>query len=94
MTGWAQINGRDELPIPVKVEYEEYDMKNKSFFLNLKILWLTFYIDAYGITTFSPPLVLLQRPCTDVKIIIKLRRKELCLNPWRQLLRKTGKSGF
>jgi hypothetical protein len=69
-------------------------MKNKSFFLDLKILWLTFYIDAYGITTFSPPPVLLQRPCPDVKIIIKLRRKELCLNPWRQLLRKTGKSGF
>jgi hypothetical protein len=55
LQGWAQINGRDDIPIPVKVEYEEYDMKNKSFFLDLKILWLTFYIDAYGITTFSPP---------------------------------------
>lgn len=43
ITGWAQINGRDELPIPVKVEYDEYYMKNKSFFLDLKILWLTFY---------------------------------------------------
>lgn len=33
LTGWAQINGRDELPIPVKVEYDEYYMMNQSFFL-------------------------------------------------------------
>jgi len=24
ITGWAQINGRDDIPIPVKVEYDEY----------------------------------------------------------------------
>ena len=28
ITGWAQINGRDELPIPVKVEFDEYYLKN------------------------------------------------------------------
>lgn len=42
LTGWAQINGRDELPIPVKVEYDAYYMKRRSFWFDLKILWLTF----------------------------------------------------
>lgn len=41
ITGWAQINGRDELPIPVKVRFDEYYLQNRSFFLDLKILWLT-----------------------------------------------------
>lgn len=41
LTGWAQINGRDELPIPVKVEYDAYYMKRRSFWFDLKILWLT-----------------------------------------------------
>ena len=41
ITGWAQINGRDELPIPVKVEFDEYYLKNRSFLLDLKILWMT-----------------------------------------------------
>jgi O-antigen biosynthesis protein WbqP len=43
ITGWAQINGRDDLPIPAKVEYDEYYLKNRSFLFDLKILWLTFY---------------------------------------------------
>ena len=42
ITGWAQVNGRDELPIPVKVEFDEYYLNNKSFFFDLKILWMTF----------------------------------------------------
>jgi len=41
VTGWAQINGRDELPIPVKVQYDEYYFKNRSLCLDLKILLLT-----------------------------------------------------
>ncbi len=41
VTGWAQVNGRDELPIPVKVEYEEYYMNHKSMILDLKIAWMT-----------------------------------------------------
>jgi len=41
ITGWAQINGRDELPIPIKVEFDDYYVKNKSFLLDLKILWMT-----------------------------------------------------
>ena len=41
ITGWAQVNGRDELPIPVKVEFDEYYLKNKSFWFDFKILVLT-----------------------------------------------------
>ncbi|MDO9209444.1 MAG: sugar transferase, partial [Deltaproteobacteria bacterium] len=39
---WAQINGRDDIPIPVKVEFDEYYLKNMSFFFDFKILFLTF----------------------------------------------------
>ena len=42
ITGWAQINGRDDIPIPRKVEYDEYYLNHKSFFFDLKILFLTF----------------------------------------------------
>jgi O-antigen biosynthesis protein WbqP len=42
MTGWAQINGRDDIPIPVKVGFDEYYLKNRSFLFDLKILWMTF----------------------------------------------------
>jgi O-antigen biosynthesis protein WbqP len=41
ITGWAQVNGRDELPIPVKVEFDHYYAKNQSLWLDLKILFLT-----------------------------------------------------
>jgi O-antigen biosynthesis protein WbqP len=41
VTGWAQINGRDELPIPVKVEFDKYYLKNRSFLLDIKILFIT-----------------------------------------------------
>ena len=36
-------NGRDDLPISVKVEYDEYYLKNKSFFFDLRILWNTLF---------------------------------------------------
>lgn len=42
LTGWAQINGRDELPIPVKVEYDVWYLQNKSLLLDAKILVMTF----------------------------------------------------
>jgi len=42
LTGWAQINGRDELPIPVKVDYDEYYLLNRSLWLDIKIIFLTF----------------------------------------------------
>ena len=41
LTGWAQINGRDELPIPVKVEYDEYYLKHHSLWFDLRIIILT-----------------------------------------------------
>jgi O-antigen biosynthesis protein WbqP len=43
ITGWAQINGRDDLPIPIKVGYDEYYLKNRSFFFDIKILFLTLF---------------------------------------------------
>lgn len=42
LTGWAQINGRDELPIPVKVEFDVQYLKRRSFFFDFKILVATF----------------------------------------------------
>ena len=42
LTGWAQVNGRDELPIPVKVEYDAFYLANKTLLLDLRILVLTF----------------------------------------------------
>jgi len=42
LTGWAQINGRDELPIPQKVELDAEYLIQQSFWFDLKILWVTF----------------------------------------------------
>ena len=42
LTGWAQINGRDELNIFDKVSYDHEYMLKQSFNLDLKILWFTF----------------------------------------------------
>ena len=42
LTGWAQINGRDELPIPDKVALDVAYKKKQSFCFDLKILYLTF----------------------------------------------------
>jgi O-antigen biosynthesis protein WbqP len=41
LTGWAQVNGRDNLTIPVKVEFDEYYLHHRSVLLDLKILLLT-----------------------------------------------------
>lgn len=41
LTGWAQVNGRDDLPIPVKVEYDEFYLKRRSLLLDFKILFMT-----------------------------------------------------
>jgi O-antigen biosynthesis protein WbqP len=43
ITGWAPINGRDNLPIPIKVGYDEYDLKSRSFIFGIKILFLTLF---------------------------------------------------
>lgn len=41
ITGWAQINGRDDLPIPVKVEFDVHYLENRSLIFDIKILFLT-----------------------------------------------------
>ena len=41
LTGWAQVNGRDEISIEDKVALDAYYLKNQSFWLDIKILWLT-----------------------------------------------------
>jgi O-antigen biosynthesis protein WbqP len=41
LTGWAQINGRDELPIPEKVRLDAEYLHKHSFGLDLKIMFLT-----------------------------------------------------
>ena len=41
LTGWAQVNGRDELPIPVKVNFDHEYLQRRSFWFDLKILWIT-----------------------------------------------------
>ena len=43
VTGWAQVNGRDELPIPEKVKLDEWYLKNRSFWLDLKIVGMTVF---------------------------------------------------
>jgi len=42
LTGLAQVNGRDELPIPEKVTLDVEYMERQSFWFDMKILWLTF----------------------------------------------------
>jgi len=41
LTGWAQINGRDDIPIPVKVDFDEYYLNHRSFAFDLHIILLT-----------------------------------------------------
>lgn len=41
LTGWAQINGRDGLPIPDKVKLDIEYLRRHSFFFDLEILWMT-----------------------------------------------------
>lgn len=41
LTGWAQVNGRDELPIPQKVELDVEYLRHQSFWFDLRILWMT-----------------------------------------------------
>jgi O-antigen biosynthesis protein WbqP len=41
ITGWAQVNGRDDLSIPVKVSFDEYYLNHRSFAFDLYIIFLT-----------------------------------------------------
>lgn len=42
LTGWAQVNGRDELPIPEKVKLDVEYLQRRSLWFDIRILWLTF----------------------------------------------------
>jgi O-antigen biosynthesis protein WbqP len=42
LTGWAQVNGRDELPIPAKVTLDVDYLQRQSLWFDIRILWLTF----------------------------------------------------
>ena len=42
LTGWAQVNGRDELPIPEKVKLDVNYLQRQSLWFDIRILWLTF----------------------------------------------------
>ena len=42
LTGWAQVNGRDELPIPQKVALDVEYLQLQSLRMDIKIIWLTF----------------------------------------------------
>ncbi|EJL72840.1 sugar transferase [Variovorax sp. Varisp85] len=42
LTGWAQVNGRDELPIPIKVQFDVEYLQRQSFWFDVRILWRTF----------------------------------------------------
>ena len=42
LTGWAQVNGRDELPIPEKVKLDVEYLRQQSLWFDIRILWLTF----------------------------------------------------
>ena len=44
LTGWAQINGRDDLEIKNKVDLDFFYLNNQSFFLDVKIIFLTFFV--------------------------------------------------
>lgn len=41
VTGWAQVNGRDEVPIPAKVEFDRYYVERRSFAFDIRILAMT-----------------------------------------------------
>jgi len=43
VSGWAQVNGRDELSIQEKVKMDVYYLKNKSLWLDIKILFMTIF---------------------------------------------------
>jgi O-antigen biosynthesis protein WbqP len=43
ITGWAQVNGRDELPIPDKIALDAAYLRQRSFWLDLRILWMTLW---------------------------------------------------
>jgi O-antigen biosynthesis protein WbqP len=52
LTGWAQVNGRDELPLPQKVAFDVEYMGRRSLIFDAKVVYLTFLkvVSREGIT--------------------------------------------
>jgi len=52
LTGWAQVNGRDELAIPDKVKLDVEYLQKRTMMFDLKILWMTFMrvISRHGVS--------------------------------------------
>lgn len=52
LTGWAQVNGRDELPVAIKVALDAEYLQRRSYLFDLKIVWLTLLrvIDGAGVS--------------------------------------------
>ena len=48
ISGWAQVNGRDSIPLEVKVELDKYYLDFHNWRLDMKILWLTFFKSTSG----------------------------------------------
>ena len=48
VTGWAQVNGRDELEIPEKVKFDSYYVKNQTIRFDIKIVFITLYKALFG----------------------------------------------
>lgn len=48
LTGWAQVNGRDELPLTVKADFDREYLLRRSFAFDVAILWLTAWIALTG----------------------------------------------
>lgn len=48
ISGWAQVNGRDSIPLETKVELDKYYLDFRCWQLDLKILWMTFFKTTRG----------------------------------------------
>lgn len=48
ITGWAQVNGRDSIPLKTKVALDAYYLHNRNLWLDFKILWLTVFKSTSG----------------------------------------------
>jgi O-antigen biosynthesis protein WbqP len=52
LTGWAQVNGRDEIPVLEKVALDAEYLRQQSLSFDMQIMWLTFFkvMKSEGIT--------------------------------------------
>ena len=53
ITGWAQVNGRDSIPLERKVELDQYYLLHHSWDLDMRILWMTLFKSAAGADLYS-----------------------------------------